>query len=259
MGRIPRIIHYCWFGKNEKPDIVIDCINSWRRFFVGWKIIEWNESNYDLESIQYAKDAYMLGKWAFVSDVVRLDVLYRYGGIYLDVDVEFIKPLPECLLETVGFMGFEYTNTIAPGLIFGVEKRNPFVCKILLSYENEHFCINKNGIYRTINMRITDALEAEGLRKNGEYQVVLGFHILPAEYFCGYNTDIREPEITEKTICWHHYLSSWQSKSLKTRIQDRIKKFIGIRNYVLLLHGARSLRRIYGATGNNQSKNSRHN
>ena len=142
---ISKIIHYCWFGKNEKPQVVINCIDTWSKFFSDWKIIEWNEDNYDLSGNKYIEDAYKLKKWAFVSDIVRLDVLYRYGGIYLDTDVEFIKPLPTSYLNFKGFMGFEYTNIIAPGLIFGVEKENLFIKEILDSYMNERFYYNKNG------------------------------------------------------------------------------------------------------------------
>jgi len=228
---IPHIIHYCWFGKNKMPEVAIECINTWKKYFPEWEIKEWNEENYDLSGIPYITDAYRLGKWAFVSDLVRLDVLYRYGGIYLDIDVEFIKPLPKSYLDFKGFMGFEYTNAIAPGLIFGVEKENSFVKRILDSYEGERFYYNKNGIYKTINMRITDALTEDGLVRNGQKQVVDEFHIFPSEYFCGYNTDIHEPEITSNTICWHHYLGSWSNPSVKTRMQKLIKKVIGKKNY----------------------------
>lgn len=225
------------------PQVAVDCINTWRKFFPGWEIREWNEDNYDLSGIPYIADAYRLRKWAFVSDLVRLDVLYKYGGIYLDVDVEFIKPLPSSYLDFKGFMGFEYTNTIAPGLIFGVEKENCFVKKILESYEGERFCYNKNGIYKTINMRITDALVEDGLVKNGRLQDVDGFRIFPAEYFCGYNTDIREPEITENTICWHHYLGSWSDPSIKMKLQDCLKKIIGVSSYKKLLYFVRGTRK----------------
>ena len=239
---IPHIIHYCWFGRNKMPQVAVDCISTWRKYFPGWEIQEWNEDNYDLSGIPYIADAYRLKKWAFVSDFVRLDILYRYGGIYLDIDVEFIKPLPSTYLDFTGFMGFEYTNVIAPGLIFGVEKENPFVKKILDSYEGERFYYNSNGIYKTINMRITDALSEDGLVKNGQQQVVDGFHIFPAEYFCGYNTDIREPEITENTICWHHYLGSWSNPSLKMKLQNSLKRIIGVDKYKKVLNCVRKMR-----------------
>lgn len=240
---IPKVIHYCWFGRNEKPQVALECISTWRKYFLGWKIIEWNEDNYDMSGVQYIEDAYKLKKWAFVSDLVRLDVLYKYGGIYLDIDVEFIKPLPDAFLNYRGFMGFEHTKTIAPGLIFGVEKNNSFVKMILDSYDGERFYYNKNGIYKTINTRITEALLEQGLIKNNKYQVVGDFQIFPSEYFCGYNTDIREPEITENTICWHHYLGSWSNPSIKMKLQDCLKRIIGVKNYKCFLHFVRGVRK----------------
>lgn len=240
---IPQIIHYCWFGKNPKPKIALECIETWKRFFPDWEIIEWNEDNYNLSGIQYIEDAYKHKKWAFVSDLVRLDILYRYGGIYLDIDVDFIKPLPKEFLDYKGFMGFEYTSTIAPGLILGVEKNNQFVKQVLDSYEGERFNYNKDGIYKTINTRITDALLDKGLVKNNKYQVVGDFHIFPSEFFCGYNTDIREPEITENTICWHHYLGSWANPSVKMKMQDLLKKIIGVKNYKKVLYFVRRMRK----------------
>ena len=92
---IPKIIHYCWFGGKEKPKDVLDCIASWKKYCPDYKIIEWNETNYDVHKNQYMSDAYKERKWAFVSDYARIDVVYTYGGIYLDTDVEVIKPLNE--------------------------------------------------------------------------------------------------------------------------------------------------------------------
>lgn len=238
---IPKIIHYCWFGNNSKPEVALKCIETWKKYFPGWKIIEWNEDNYDMGANQYLIDAYEAKRWAFVSDIARLDILYQYGGIYLDIDVEFLKPLPEKYLEYEGILGFEYTHTIAPGLIMGVEKQNLFVKKILDSYIGERFYVNKDGWYKTINTRITDELVKDGLIKDNTFQVVDGFHIFPSEYFCGYNTDVREPEITENTICWHHYLSSWSNSSFKMRFQNILKKLIGVNNYKKLLNIKRTI------------------
>ena len=240
---IPKIIHYCWFGGNEFPAVAVECMKSWRKFLPEWEIKEWNESNFDISSSQYVQDAYRLKKWAFISDVVRMKALYEQGGVYLDIDVEFIKPLPEEFLSYKGLMGFEHTKTVAPGLIFGVEKGNRFVKEIYDSYAEERFFYKKNGIYRTINTRITEKLIEDGLKKNNELQVIDGFHIYPSEYFCGYNTDIREPEITENTICWHHYLGSWSNPSMKMRMQDQLKKLIGVKNYKKVITFVRKVRK----------------
>ena len=85
-----KIIHYCWFGGNKKPKKTIKCINSWKKYFPGWKIIEWNEENFDVKCNIYVKQAYACKKWAFVADYCRFWALERYGGIYFDTDVEVV-------------------------------------------------------------------------------------------------------------------------------------------------------------------------
>ena len=97
---IPKVIHYCWFGGNPLPDEAKRCIDSWKKYCPDYKIIEWNESNYDVNSNEYMKAAYNEKKWAFVSDYARVDVVYRYGGIYMDTDVELIKPLDKFLYQS---------------------------------------------------------------------------------------------------------------------------------------------------------------
>lgn len=233
--KIPHVIHYCWFGKNPKPELVTNCMLTWKKFFPKWKIIEWNEDNYDINKIPYIKEAYLAGKWAFVADYVRFDVLYQYGGIYLDTDVEFIKPLPSEYLMLPGFTGFECTGIVAPGLIFAVEKGFPLLEEILNQYQQEHFEIKADGIYKTVNLHVTEILEGKGLVRNNKLQTVSGLTIFPSEYFCGYDTDIHEPNITEKTICWHHYFASWSTESLKSKMQRILKKAIGKKNYKKIL------------------------
>lgn len=241
MERIPHIIHYCWFGKKPKPQLVIDCIETWKAFFPNWEIKEWNEDNYDVRKIPYIQEAYDAKKWAFVADYARFDVLYEYGGIYLDTDVEFVKPLPKELLKLKGFTGFECTGIVAPGLIFAVEKKFPILKEIINQYQTEHFEVRTDGIYKTVNLHVTEILQQKGLKTNNTLQEVAELTIFPSEYFCGYDTDIHEPDITEKTICWHHYFASWSKEPVKTKIQKIVKKVLGKNNYKKLLFFKRRL------------------
>lgn len=124
---IPKIIHYCWVGNCQKPKSVLYCIESWRKFCPDYRIIEWNESNYDFSKNKYMWQAYEAKKWGFVPDYARLDIVYQYGGIYLDTDVELVKNIDE-LLSHKAFMGFEDTGDgeffVNCGHGFGAEPGN---------------------------------------------------------------------------------------------------------------------------------------
>ena len=115
---IPRKIHYFWFGGNEKPAKVKKCINSWKKYCPDYELVEWNESNFDVHCMPFVEQAYNAKKYAFVSDVARLIVVYEQGGIYMDTDVEVIKPLDD-LLENKAYMSFENNENVNTGQGFG--------------------------------------------------------------------------------------------------------------------------------------------
>lgn len=144
---IPKIIHYCWFGGNEKPEIIQKCIASWREHCPDWQIMEWNESNYDVAKNPYVRKAYQSEKWAFVSDFVRLDVLYEIGGVYLDTDVEILcdNPFDQYLLYQ-GVLAFDTARSIASGLIYISEPRARLTARFMDTYlldeSQDHFRIN---------------------------------------------------------------------------------------------------------------------
>ena len=131
---IPKIIHYCWFGGGPISAESQKCMESWKKYCPDYKIMAWNEQNFDISTNRYVQQAYEAKKYAFVSDYVRLAVLYEYGGIYLDTDVELVRPLDE-LLELPGFMGFQTNNEVATGLGFGARKGNSVVQALLRDYD----------------------------------------------------------------------------------------------------------------------------
>jgi len=117
---IPKIIHYCWFGRNPLPASAQKCIDSWKKYFPDYEIKEWNEDNFDVNRIPYSRDAYAAKKFAFVSDYARFWILYYMGGVYFDIDVEVIHPMDD-LIEKGPYMGWEKPDmsgryTINPGL-----------------------------------------------------------------------------------------------------------------------------------------------
>ena len=146
MPMIPKIIHYCWFGKGDKPLIFERCLASWKHYMPDCEIIEWNEENTDLSVCPFLEEAYNSGKWAFVSDVVRLLVVYKYGGIYLDTDVELYQSFDD-FMENEAFFFFQNHNQINTGLGFGAQKNNPLVKSLLLDYFGIEFSVeNMNAL-----------------------------------------------------------------------------------------------------------------
>lgn len=218
---IPKKIHYVWVGGNKKPELIRKCINSWQNILSDYEIIEWNESNFDIEINEYAKQAYNYKKWAFVSDYIRFYVLYHYGGIYLDTDVEVLKSL-DPMLHNGGFAGFENDIGIAPGLILGSKKKSCVIKKLLDGYADRKFVKSDGSLDTSTVVRYATKLFVEmGFNMNGMYQCINGFHVYPSEYFCPMNYITGEIKITPNTYTIHHYAESWLSGKSKKKSQYR--------------------------------------
>ena len=206
----PKIIHYCWFGGNPLPKLVMQCIESWKKFCPDYEIIEWNETNFDVHCCRYIEEAYKAKKWAFVSDYARFWILYNYGGVYLDTDVELLKPL-ENLSNT--FVGFENKETVSSGLIRAALKGDEICGLLLESYHNDCFDLG-DGVFnvKTVGVRETAILEKFGLKRNGLLQVVCGTTIYPQDYFCPKSFTDESITLTDNTYSIHHYSSSWYTE-----------------------------------------------
>lgn len=222
---IPKIIHYCWFGKNPKSILIQKCMKSWEHYCPGWKIVEWNETNFDININDYVREAYQQGKWAYVSDYARFYVLNKYGGVYLDTDVEVVKPLDELLISKfVGFANDEIVNT---GLIMASTSNDWLCSSVLETYTNEHFIWSDPKEILAIGRRVTNILQANGLVKNGEQQQVRDYIVYPSCYFNPTNGDIRY-KVDDSAYSVHHYAATWFST--KDRIKNNIRRFIGQKN-----------------------------
>ena len=243
---IPKKIHYCWFGGKPLNKLGKKCIKSWVKFFPEYDIIEWNESNFDVDSCKYVKEAYNEGKWAFVSDYARYKILYEEGGIYFDTDVEVIKSFDD-IIERGAFMGCENPDVktklaVNPGLCCGAEAHHPFFCEMLCEYENASFYKADGSLdLCTIVEKTTEHLLVHGLENTGDVQTVADVTVYPAEYFCPINMNTGRLERTENTHSIHRYAGSWV---------DPVTRFRGKVYFVIVkLFGentAERMRRLFG-------------
>ncbi len=232
--KIPKTIHYCWFGRNPLPESVVKCIESWKKYCPDYNIIQWNEDNYDITKNKFMLNAYNNKKFAFVSDYVRLDVLYKYGGIYLDTDVEVIKNLDNLLNDDM-FFALEAPGVIATGLGMGSVKGEEMLKKNMEFYDNIE--IDPNGSFnKIICTKYTSELLANmGMKKINTLQKIENIVIYPTEYFCPMQVGHRKINITPNTYSIHHYDASWyKGNKLIKEFNYRLiplKKFI--KKYIL--------------------------
>jgi hypothetical protein len=221
---IPKKIHYCWFGRNPYPEDFKKYLISWKKNCSDYELIEWNEDTFDITSNKYVQDAYEHKKWAFITDYVRLWALYNYGGVYMDTDVEVLKPIDE-FLKNKAFSGFENPRAVPTG-IMASEKGHSVIKELLDEYDNRHF-INVDG---SLNLHtnveyITDYFVYHGLKLNNKYQIINEFALYPKEYFCPKNSRTLKIELTDNTYTIHHFAGSWTSDSI--RLRAKIKKILG--------------------------------
>jgi hypothetical protein len=206
---IPKVIHYCWFGGNPFPEIVKECMDSWTKHCPDYQIIEWNESNFDVFSCPYTKQAYEAKMWAFVSDYARIKILYEKGGIYMDTDVELLKNL-DPLLKNKAFMGFEAQLAVNSGLIAGSIAKLPIIGELVNEYHDFEFT-RKDGSYNLTPCveYQTNLLEKYGLLKENRIQVVEDLKIYPIEYFSPFNHITGSLNVKEETYSIHKFEGLW--------------------------------------------------
>ena len=213
---IPQIIHYCWFGPNPIPKNEKIYIENWKVKLPEYRFVFWNEESFDVQSVRYVKQAYDQGKYAFVSDYVRIYALNKYGGIYLDTDVEVLKDFSP-FLDHNTFLGFENRTMVGTGII-GTQKNNPLFLK-LLRYYNSHDFINKNGVAdTTTNVKILNKLLVEkGLTPRNSKQIVSGIHIYDRSVFCPKKKNENEFLISKDSVTIHHFDASWLTERERKR------------------------------------------
>lgn len=227
-----KIIHYCWFGGAEKPKLVLKCIESWKKRLPDYEIKEWNENNFDIECCRFVKEAYQARNFAFVSDYARAKALYKYGGIYLDTDVEVLKSFDRFLNDRF-FVGFEEKAFIGT-CVMGADKESPILKEYMAHYENAAYINGDGSKYTDTNVvLLTRLLEEKGLVRNDKEQTVDGYiKVYPRTFFSPYDYINGINYITENSYSIHHFALLWLPKRtrIKSDIKRKIVKIIGGEN-----------------------------
>lgn len=228
---IPKVIHYCWFGRNPLPSLAQKCIASWRKFLPDYEIKEWNEDNFDVNIIPYTQEAYEARKYAFVSDYARFWILYHYGGLYFDTDVEVIRPMDD-IVARGPFMGCECNADdkniarVAPGLGLGAIAGLGLYKEILDLYAGLHFKTATGDLnFKTVVQYTTELFCQYGMRNIKDIHEYAGIWIYPKEYFAPISQNGHILQITENTVSIHHYAASWLHG--KKKLKKRVARFLG--------------------------------
>ena len=231
---IPRTIHYCWFGGGALPELAVRCLASWGEQMPDWEVRRWDETNFDVQHAAYAREAYRLRQYAYASDYARLWVLYHHGGIYLDTDVELLRPLDD-LAAQGAFMGQEQAECpneerlhCAMGLGVGCEAGHPFIGRMLEHYRTLHF-VSRTGRQGDTIVDITRRLLAKEPVESlaGGVLRCAGFTIYPWQYLCPLNYFTGQLDVQPETYAIHHYAASWvgdrQHESFFKKVRRRLR------------------------------------
>ncbi len=218
---IPKIIHYCWFGGKPLPLLAQKCIKSWKKYCPDYELKLWNEKSFDIHCNDYVKEAYEAKKYAFVTDYVRLWAIYTYGGIYMDTDVEVLKPL-DCFLHHPAFSGFESAKAVPTG-IMASEKGGKWAERELKYYKNIHFRNADGSLNLITNVEIiTNNLARDGFILNNCYQEHKDTIVMyPSNIFCPRDT-FGQPAGLPEAYTIHHFCGSWCSP--QRRMIKKIKR-----------------------------------
>jgi len=242
--KIPRIIHYCWFGQGKKNKTIQKCMNTWKKYFKEYKVMAWNEGTFDLKKAPiYVREAFQAKKWAFVSDYVRLWALDKFGGIYLDTDVEIIKPMEKFLVHD-GFSCFteiKKDDFKIPTAIMGSTKGNQYIKYLLSYYKKKHFIKKGGKLDLKANISIITEMTLKkypNFKLNNKKQELPNFVYYPAEFFTPeFEHHRHKPIIVKNTYAIHYHNESWMP------LLERIKiEFLIFLSYLGL---KKSLRKIY--------------
>lgn len=225
---IPKIIHYCWFGGKEKDDLSKRCIASWKKNLPDYEFIEWNENNFDVSSNQFAKEAFEKKQYAFVADYARLYLLWKYGGIYLDCDVEVLKSF-DPFLHLPAFTSYEEKSTVSnvwiEAGVLASEKEGKWVTGALKIFDDRQFVKEDSSLdFTVLPLLLAEYTESIEHISGVGTDNTSAISIFGNEYFSPKQAASGEIRLTDNSVCIHHFNNSWGAPYCKLR-GDYIRKY----------------------------------
>ena len=226
---IPKIIHAIWFSGDPMPELYIKCLASWKKHAPDFEIKIWDMESYEPDHCLFFEQAIEHRNWAFASDYARADILRRHGGIYMDLDVEMLRPIDD-LLYNDAYMSFESLDRIECGSGMGAKAGHPVMQEICESYEKRPY-LKADGTWdnSTCPVRYTKVIEKHGLKKDGGFQHVGDITVYPFEVLTGRSFDTGIVYKTELSYTLHHHNGSWIPAPARDAMNDRyenIRKFL---------------------------------
>lgn len=230
---IPKTIHYCWFGKKEKPVFLQNCIESWKKYCPDYEFIEWNETSYDVNRHSYTKEAYEKGQYGFVTDMARLDILYENGGIYFDTDVNLETSLDHLLFQN-GFIGTEKWGNINSGGGCGFVKHHPMLKRIIEYRDKFHFVLPDDSLnIETCGMYESKVFIEAGFKPNNRLQTISGITVYPS--YVNHPYDYMSCEMHKKraTISVHHFYGGWMDEEDRLNRRNTQEQYAAIKERMI--------------------------
>lgn len=224
---VPKLIHYCWFGQAEKSKLVKGCMDSWKNNLKDYQVIEWNETNFNIESNDFVKNAYGEKKWAFVADYCRLWALFNHGGIYLDTDVEVLRSFDDLLGSN--FLGYEQPRYLSTAVL-GFEKNDElirFIMELYQAGEFDYSIPNSKIFFQILQSKYNIPDLSDGMVQCGAAK------IYPVDYFSPKDYVTKKVRITENSYCIHHFDGTWKGRGqrIKSGIQNMLIRLLGNKLY----------------------------
>ena len=242
---IPKIIHYCWFGNGDYPDKVKKCLKSWKKHLIGYRFVAWNEENFDINSTEYTKEAYLAGKWAYVSDYARLYALYTMGGVYMDTDIEVLKDISP-LLECDAFSVISKTPSELRTNFMGASAGHPWMKNILEYYNDKHFILADGKYDMTPNICVGEIARDLYAFKATEKEQRLkdGVVLYPTEVSGAYDFETGKLDIRENSYVIHWNSASWWDEGQREQYfkEQKYRKVFGVKNGNRIIEAKRIIR-----------------